>query len=162
MEKNLNNLAERNNKPKVLMAENAEAVSTKLKKEDSDMTKNETLKNNDERPSETTAFGNTPYRYVPNKTDVIIMAEYAEAVSAKLKEAKIRHSGQITENGEAKITYDGSKQAEVDAILSLTEENNKKEQTFSVPDIKEVPLPWERHPVEYRSMVATPYKLRSV
>ncbi len=133
-EKYLNNLAERNNKPKVLMAENAEAVSTKLKKEDSDMTKNETLKNNDERPSETTAFGNTPYRYVPNKTYVIIMAENAEAVSAKLKEAKIRHSGQITENGEAKITYDGSKQAEVDAILSLTEENNKQEQIFSVPE----------------------------
>lgn len=103
-------------------------------KEDSDMTKNETLKNNDERPLETTAFGNTPYRYVPNKTDVIIMAENAEAVSAKLKEAKIRHSGQITENGEAKITYDGSKQAEVDAILSLTKENNKQEQTFSVPE----------------------------
>ncbi len=135
MEKNLNNLAERNNKPKVLMAENAEAVSTKLKKEDSDMTKNETLKNNDERPSETTAFGNTPYRYVPNKTYVIIMAENAEAVSAKLKEAKIRHSGQITENGEAKITYDGSKQAEVDAILSLMiKENNKQEQAFSVPE----------------------------
>ena len=103
-------------------------------KEDLNMTKNETLKNNDERPSETTAFGNTPYRYVPNKTDVIIMAEYAEAVSAKLKEAKIRHSGQITENGEAKITYDASKQTEVDAILSLIEENNKQEQTFTVPE----------------------------